>query len=75
MTTIRINGSAEETDLEEISYEHLAVLAFGDQAIPNAVYSATYSRGRHHGGRSMIPGEVVEITDGMSFNIGFTNNA
>jgi hypothetical protein len=75
MKTINVNAREHQVDLDEISYQQVAVLAFGDKARSDVVYTVTYNRDRHDSGHDMIRGNIVPVTEGMLFSISLTNNA
>jgi hypothetical protein len=70
--TIVIAGTEYVVGSEEISYEELYSLAFGDQTpAPGVVISFSYRRGPPEDPRGILgAGESVKVRDGMTFAIG-----
>lgn len=69
--TIFINGSAEEVEKEEMTYEEIVTLAFPDfPQHRERNYSVKYTRG--HGDKPegiLSPGGKVKVKDGMEFTV------
>jgi hypothetical protein len=75
MKTIIINATKHEVDLDVISYQQVAQLAYPDRVNTDIVYSATYTRGRGQQGYSLMRTDAVTVSEGMLFSIFLTNNA
>lgn len=69
--TIIVNGSPEQVEKEEITYEQIVTLAFSDYPQhPERNYSVKYVRG--HGNKPegiLSPGGKVKVKDGMEFTV------
>ncbi|GAA3929044.1 hypothetical protein GO495_06510 [Chitinophaga oryziterrae] len=69
--TIIVNGSPEQVDKDEITYEQIVTLAFSDYPQhPERNYSVKYVRG--HGNKPegiLSPGGKVKVKDGMEFTV------
>ena len=68
--TITVNTRPFEMAKEEISFEEVAGLAFGQvPAGENVAFTVTYRRGRgNKPSGSLVEGESVKVKDGMIFN-------
>jgi len=77
LVTIVVNGKAKEVEKDEISFEELVVLAYGEEPPGgNTIYTITYKRG--HGNKpegSMVAGDTVKVKEGMVFNVTRTDKS
>jgi hypothetical protein len=69
--TIIVNGSPEQVEKEEMTYEEIVTLAFADfPQHPERNYSVKYTNG--HGNKPegiLSPGGKVKVKDGMQFTV------
>lgn len=68
---IFVNGSPEQVEKEEMSYEAIVTLAFSDfPQHPERNYSVKYTRGHGHKPEGILsPGGKVKVKDGMEFTV------
>lgn len=75
--SIIIDGTPFEVPKGKITFEEVVNLAFDNNlpSGPNVVITVNYSRGE--GGRfgSLLPGQDVEVTAGMVFNVKATDKS
>lgn len=73
--TIVINGREKIITTKAVSFEEIVGLS-GLPSGQNTVFTVTYRRapGQKHEG-TMVPGETVEVKDGMIFNVTATNKS
>lgn len=75
--TIFVNGSAEQVEKEEMTYEQIVTLAFPDfPQHPERNYSVKYVRG--HGNKPegiLSPGGKVKVKDEMEFTVNPTGQS
>lgn len=69
--SIFVNGSAEQVEKEEMTYEQIVTLAFPDfPQHPERNYSVKYVRG--HGNKPegiLSPGSKIKVKDEMEFTV------
>lgn len=69
--TIIVNGSPEQVEKDEMTYEAIVTLAFPDfPQHPERNYSVKYTNG--HGNKPegiLAPGGKVKVKDGMEFTV------
>jgi hypothetical protein len=73
--TIVVNGRERKVTENRLSYEDLVKLAFGDNppSGPNVVITVTYkSRGKEG---TLLPGDSVDIQNGVIFNVKATDKS
>ena len=73
--TIIVNGRERKVSESELSFDDLVKLAFGDNppSGPNVVITVTYkSRGKEG---TLLPGDSVDIHNGMIFNVKATDKS
>lgn len=74
--TIIVNGREKTLDKGKISYNEVIELAFGTIEIgPEVVYTITYSKGNKDDKGSMVSGDVVNLKQGMVFNVTRTDRS
>jgi hypothetical protein len=66
--TIIVNARRKTVTADELTFEQIVALAF-DPVPANAFFTVTYSGGVHHRDGSLLPGQTVEIKDGMQFHV------
>lgn len=75
--TIIVNGTPEEVEKDEISYEEVVTFAFPDfPQHPERAYSVKYKRG--HGNKPegvLSPGGTVKVKDQMIFDVSPTGQS
>jgi len=69
--TLIVNTREKKWGEPQISYEQVVVLAFGSIAVdPDTVYTVTYSKGKDpHREGSLVKGGIVQVANGMIFNV------
>jgi hypothetical protein len=68
--TIIINGTPTKVEKGRYSYEQLYVLAFPGRPLPGGVAQPiTYKFPHGHQEGSLLPGETIEIHEGLVFNV------
>jgi len=74
---IIVNTRDKKWHKKEISYEQVAVLAFGSYSPdPNIVYTVKYSKGPEHNRQgSLVKGKSVKVECGMIFDVTQTNKS
>jgi hypothetical protein len=73
--TIVVNGRERKVTESKLSFEDLVKLAFGDNppSGPNVVITVTYkSRGQEG---TLLPGQSVDVQNGMIFNVKATDKS
>lgn len=73
--TIIVNGRERKITESELSFANLVKLAFGDNppSGPNVVITVTYkSRGQEG---TLLPGQSVDVQNGMIFNVKATDKS
>lgn len=73
--TIIVNGRERKITESELSFGNLVKLAFGDNppSGPNVVITVTYkSRGQEG---TLLPGQSVDVQNGMIFNVKATDKS
>ena len=75
--SIVIDGTAHEVQKGKISFEQVVNLAFANNppSGSNVVITVTYSRGVGGHSGSLLPGNDVEVTNGMVFNVKATDKS
>jgi hypothetical protein len=74
--TIVVNGRSKKWDKETISYQELVTLS--GLPLPsgqNPGFTITYHNGPNHTDGSVVPGQSVEVRNGMIFNVTPTNQS
>jgi hypothetical protein len=66
--TIIVNARRKTVTDDELTFEQVVALAF-DPVPANSFFTVTYSGGVHHQDGSLLPGQKVEIKDGMQFHV------
>ena len=76
-TTIFVNGSPEQVEKQEMTYEQIVTLAFPDfHQHSERNYSVKYVKG--HGNKPegiLSPGGKVKVKDGMEFTVSPTGQS
>ena len=66
---IIVNGRKKDVQEEQISFDQVVILAFG-QMKPNTAYTVTYKDGpKENPQGSMSAGDKVDVKNGMIFNV------
>ena len=75
--TIIIDGTPFKVPKGKISYEQVVNYAFDNNPPvgPNVVITVNYSRGAGGKEGSLLPGNGVEVIDGMVFNVKATDKS
>lgn len=77
LVTIIVNGTQQEEEKNEITYDEVVALAFSDfPQHPERTYSVTYERG--HGNKPtgiLSPGGEVRVKEGMTFKVKHTGQS
>lgn len=75
--TIKVNGRQRVVERGPISFEQLVAIAFPDQQPgPNTTYTITYRKGPAHKPEgSLLPGQSVNVKNGMIFNVRSTDKS
>ena len=75
--TIIINGTAEEVEKDDITYNEVVTFAFPDfPQHPERTYSVKYQRGQGNKPEGVLtPGDSVKVKDKMIFNVWFTGES
>ncbi len=66
--TIIVNARSKTVTDKELSFEQLVALAF-DPVPPNSFFTVTYRRGESNKEGTLLPGQTVQIHQGMVFNV------
>src|SRR5438552_495258 len=74
--TIVVNGRAKKWTKDKITYDELVTLSgLPLPSGPNAGFTITYHNGPNHRDGTVIPGQSVEVRNGMVFNVTPTNQS
>lgn len=74
--TIVVNGRAKKWTKDKISYDELVALSgLPLPSGPNPGFTITYHNGPDHRDGTVIPGQSVEVRNGMVFNVTPTNQS
>lgn len=75
--SIIIDGTPFEVPKGKITFEQVVNLAFDNNppSGPNVVITVNYSRGEGGHSGSLLPGQDVEVTAGMVFNVKATDKS
>jgi hypothetical protein len=74
-TTIIVNGRRKEVSADQLSFDQVVLLAFGEIK-PNFAYTMTYKAGpKENPEGSMSSGDSVRIKNGMHFNVTATDKS
>ncbi len=75
--SIIIDGTPFEVPKGKISFQQVVNLAFDNNppSGPNVVITVTFSRGEGGHSGSLLPGQDVEVTAGMVFNVKATDKS
>lgn len=75
--TIIIDGSPYEVPKDKIAFEQIVNLAFDNNPPqgPNVVITVKYSKGEGGKDGSLLPGQNVEVKEGMVFNVQATDRS
>jgi Multiubiquitin len=74
--TIVVNGRAKKWTKERISYDELVQLSgLPLPSGPNPGFTITYHNGPDHQDGTVVPGQSVNVRDGMVFNVTPTNQS
>jgi hypothetical protein len=68
LVTIIVNTREHEVSKGKITFEQVVALAF-NPVDPNAMFTMTIHRGQGHGSHELLPGDSVEVVDGMVFDV------
>jgi hypothetical protein len=72
--TIIVNGREKKVGQDKLTFEQLVALAFENPPSgPNVVITVTYKSKGKEG--SLLPGQSVEIQNGMIFNVKATDKS
>lgn len=76
-TTIVVNGREKEVSQQELTFEEVVVLAYGESpGGENIVHTVTYKRGQGNKPEgSLVAGESVKVKRGMIFNVTRTDKS
>ena len=77
LVTIIVNGTPQEENKNEITYDRVVTLAFSDfPQHPERTYSVTYERGQGNKPTGILsPGGKVKLKDGMVFKVKHTGQS
>lgn len=74
--TIVVNGRAKKWAKDKISYDELVALSgLPPPSGPNPGFTITYHNGPGHHDGTVVPGQSVEVRNGMVFNVTPTNQS
>ncbi|HEX7948890.1 MAG TPA: multiubiquitin domain-containing protein [Candidatus Limnocylindrales bacterium] len=69
LVTIIVNTREHQVEKGKITFEQVVALAFPVPSGPNVTYTMTVHRGQGHSSHELLPGESVEVIDGMVFDV------
>lgn len=70
--TIIVNGRPRKVAQDQLSFDEIVALA-GLPSGPNIVFTVTYRKGHNEG--VLVPGDTVNIENGMIFNVTATDKS
>lgn len=74
--TIYVDGTAHQWEKGKISYSEVVTLEDpGYPEHPERTYSVTYKKGKGDDKHTMTPGDSVEVTEGMIFDVSETGQS
>lgn len=73
--TIAINGTEFQVPGKELTFEELVALAEPGHTEPASEYVVSYGRKHHPGMHAMQPGQTVELTNDMVFDVYLANRS
>jgi hypothetical protein len=68
-----VNGRPRETFKDELTYDEVVRMAFGEPE-PDVVYTVAYANPHGHDG-TLAEGQSVKVKNGMVFNVTRTNRS
>lgn len=76
IVTIIVNTREKTVEKGKISFDEVVALAFNNPPTgPNVAFTVLYRRGQGNDEGSLAPGQSVEVTEGMIFNVTATDRS
>lgn len=74
--TIIVNGREKIAKKEKLSFEEIVVLAFDNPPTgDNVMFTILYRKGEGNKDGTLLPGEFINIKNGMIFNVSATDKS